>query len=55
MDPTPQAIAAAVEQLTTDEAFTRELLAKAREGVVRYTWDRAYRQLDDAVEAALSS
>ena len=54
VDPTPQAVADAIERLTTDVQFTQELLARARDGVAAYTWSRAYQQLSTAVEAALA-
>ncbi|MBS1847827.1 MAG: glycosyltransferase family 4 protein, partial [Actinobacteria bacterium] len=55
VEPTPSAIAAAIDRLHGDDALADELGANARERAADFSWRRAERQLLDAVTAVLDA
>lgn len=54
VDPTPEAIAAAIRELNDDPDRARAMGVAGREAGLAYTWERAHRQVRDAVEAVMA-
>lgn len=54
VEPTPRAIAAGVEKITSSPGFAAELIERCREVPGAYSWARCHAELDAAVESALS-
>jgi glycosyltransferase involved in cell wall biosynthesis len=55
VDPNPEAIAAGVRQIVDDQALATELIDRCRGVPAAYNWARCHRELDAAVDAAMSS
>jgi glycosyltransferase involved in cell wall biosynthesis len=55
VDPTPAALAAGIERVLGDDDLRHGMLERAREVPHLFTWERAGRQLDDAVERTASA
>ena len=54
VEPTPAAIAAAVERLTTDHDLAAQLAANGLERAAELSWDAAAQELRDGLERVLS-
>ncbi len=55
VEPTPEAIAEAIDRIKADPAAAERMGRAGRERALGYTWDRALRAFDDGVEKVLGS
>ncbi len=55
VDPTPAAIAEGVRRITESPQLAADLIERCKAVPTSYTWERCHRELDDAVERAMSA